>query len=66
MRTLVRDLADSGGLREGVSVEEAADVVWLMNSPEVYVMLTGERRRSPRRYERWLSNALGALLLARS
>ncbi len=64
MRKLVRDLVAAGGLRPGVSVEDTADVVWLMNSPDVYVMLTCERGWSPRRYERWLCEALELLLLA--
>jgi AcrR family transcriptional regulator len=63
MRRLVRDLRDSGGLRSGLSVDQAADVLWAMNSSEVYVLLTGERGWSPRRYENWLTEAWCRLLL---
>lgn len=63
MRKLVRDLRDSGGLRSGLSVDEAADVVWAMNSSEMYVLFTVERGWSPRRYERWLAEAWCRLLL---
>jgi hypothetical protein len=63
MRRLVRDLRDSGGLRSGLSVDQAADVLWAMNSSEMYVLLTGERGWSPRRYENWLTEAWCRLLL---
>jgi len=36
MRALVRDLRDAGGLRPGLSVEEAADVIWALNSSEFF------------------------------
>ena len=32
-----------GGLRAGLSVDEAADVIWATNSSELYVLLTVER-----------------------
>ena len=63
MRRLVADLRDAGGLRPGLSVDEAADVVWATNSPELFVMLTRERGWSPDRYERWLGDAWTRLLL---
>ncbi len=48
MRRLIEEIRDTGGLRAGVSVDEAADVVWTLNSSEVYLMLTRERGWSPR------------------
>lgn len=63
MRKLVQDLEAAGGLRPGLSVEEAADVVWATNSSEVYVLLTVERGWSPDRYERWLADTWCRLLL---
>ena len=64
MRKLVRDLGGTGRVRKGLSIDEAADVVWVTNSPELYVMLTSERGWSPGRYERWLADAWCRLLLA--
>jgi AcrR family transcriptional regulator len=64
MRALVRDIRDAGGLRAGLSVEEAADIVWTLNSSEVYVLLTVERGWSPRRFERWLADSWCRLLLS--
>jgi AcrR family transcriptional regulator len=63
MRKLARDLRDAGGFRTGLSIDEAADIVWVTNSSEVYVMLTTERGWSPDRYERWLADAWCRLLL---
>ena len=63
MRRLIRDIRDVGGLRAGLSVNEAADVVWALNSSELYLLLTVERGWSPRRFERWLADSWCRLLL---
>jgi AcrR family transcriptional regulator len=63
MRRLAQELEDAGGLRAGVSVAEAADVIWATNSSELYVLLTVERGWSPERYERWLAETWCRLLL---
>jgi AcrR family transcriptional regulator len=54
MRKLVADLEAAGGLRSGLSPEDAADTVWATNSPEVYVLMVEERGWSPDAYEAWL------------
>jgi AcrR family transcriptional regulator len=64
MRRLVKDLKTTGRLRKALSVSDAADVVWVTNSAEVYVMLTVERGWSPLRYERWLVDSWCRLLLS--
>ena len=63
MRALARDLEAAGGLRAGVSVDEAADVIWATNGSELYLLLTGDRGWSPDRYEHWLAAAWCRLLL---
>jgi AcrR family transcriptional regulator len=63
MRRLIRDIRKTGGLREDLSVNQAADVVWVMNSSEMYILLTQERGWSPARFERWLADAWCRLLL---
>lgn len=63
MRNLARDLRDAGGLRPGLSIDEAADVIWATNSSEFYVLLTVERGWSPHRFERWLADTWCRLLL---
>ncbi|CAA9246561.1 MAG: hypothetical protein AVDCRST_MAG10-1992 [uncultured Acidimicrobiales bacterium] len=63
MRNLAQNLEAAGGLRPGLSIDEAADVIWATNSSELYVLLTVERAWSPDRYERWLSDTWCRLLL---
>ena len=40
-----------------------ADVLWSMNSPELYPLLVGQRGWDPDRYQRWLADAWQRLLL---
>ena len=56
-------VAELGARREGVSLDDAADTVWATNSPELYLLLTGERGWAPERYERWLVDTWSRLLL---
>lgn len=63
MRKLAQDLHDAGGLRPGLSIDEAADTIWATNSSELYVLLTVERGWPPDRYERWLADTWRRLLL---
>ncbi len=63
MRQLVRDLDHADGLRPDLSIDDAADTVWAMNSPELFVMLTEERGWTPNHYERWLAESWCRLLL---
>ena len=63
MRSLVQDLKSTGRLRRDLSVDHAADVMWVTNSAELYVLLTADRGWSPQRYERWLVDSWCRLLL---
>ncbi len=63
MRLLVKDIQNTGRLRPGLSVNEAADVVWALNSSEFYVLLTVDRGWSSHRFESWLADAWARLLL---
>ncbi len=63
MRMFAADLAAAGHLRDGVSVNEACDVLWTYNSAELYRLLVIERRWSAKRYGRWVAQALIAALL---
>ena len=54
MRHLVDDLRSAGGVRDDLTVDVAADTIWITNSPEVYLMLTVERGWSADAYEQWL------------
>lgn len=55
-----RHLVDTGGLREGLSVEEVRDVVWTCISVEVYDLLVLQRGWSRADYATWLARTLAA------
>jgi hypothetical protein len=56
-------LTDRGALRDGISEEEARDVLWTLNSPELYELLVLDRGWTPTQYGRWIAHALTAALL---
>ena len=57
MRLLVENLATTGRLREGLSLDVAADIVWSMNSPEFYLLLVKQRGWSLEAFQSWLEDA---------
>jgi AcrR family transcriptional regulator len=63
MRLLARHLAEIGGVRSGIAVEVAADVIWALNSSEFFLLLVGERSWDPAFFEQWLADAWKRLLL---
>jgi len=63
MRKLVRDVRSAKKARYATSTSEAADTVWVLNSAELYVMLTVERGWTPQQYERWLARSLRQVVL---
>lgn len=63
MTMFATDLHAEGHLRNGVSRVEARDVLWTYNSAELYRLLVIERGWSPKRYGRWIADALIAALL---
>jgi AcrR family transcriptional regulator len=63
MRTVVSWLAAHGSLRNRMSEEEAAAIVWTLTSPEVHLMLRDTWGWSPQRYEQWLRETLTSSLL---
>lgn len=63
MRHLVRDIQDSSGLRDDLSIDEAADVLWALNSSEVFLLFTAERGWSTKQLEHWLADTWRRVLL---
>jgi AcrR family transcriptional regulator len=61
---IVAALAARGTLDPSLEPSEAADVVYLLGSPDVHRILTVERRWTPQQYETWLARTLGRTLLA--
>lgn len=56
-------LAGRRALRPGISKRHARDVLWTLNSPELYELLVLERGWSNRQYARWVASQLTAALL---
>jgi len=57
---LLRALWD---LRPGLGVERAADILWTLNHPDVWLLLVGERGWTPGQWERWLAATASQQLL---
>jgi len=62
MRLLVADLRSTGELRPELSDDDAADLVWSLNSPEWFGLVTG-RGRTPEQYAALLADVLLRTLL---
>jgi len=60
---VARHVADRFGLREGLGVEEAADVLWTLTSPDVTHRLVRRRGWPLDRFERWLGEVMADALL---
>jgi AcrR family transcriptional regulator len=62
-RRLAEVLADKGGLRPELSVEKAADIIFTLLSPEVFVLLTNDRGWTPEEWRQWVNANLSDTLL---
>jgi AcrR family transcriptional regulator len=56
-------LARGGHLRYDVTVEAAAEVMWVYTAPELFELLVGKRGWTPRRFGAFVADALLAALL---
>lgn len=63
MRLLAAELAATGGLRQGLSVDDAADIIWATNSSEFFLLLVHDRRWDADRFEQWLARTWREILL---
>jgi AcrR family transcriptional regulator len=62
-RAIVEVLHARKALRRGLSVARAADVLWTLNHPDLWLLLVGERGWTPREWERWFVETVRAQLL---
>ena len=65
MRLLAAELAATGGLRQDLSVDDAADIIWATNSSEFFLLLVRDRGWDADRFEQWLARTWKELLLKR-
>ena len=57
-------LAQLGGLRTRLTVEDAGRTIWVLASPETRHLLVTHGGYTPERYSTWLADTLAAALLA--
>lgn len=62
-RELLRIVAGPTGLREGLDLETAADILYAIGSPETYRLLVVDRGWTDSRFERWYGETAERLLL---
>jgi AcrR family transcriptional regulator len=53
---VVKALHRRKALKPGLTIERAADILWTLNHPRVYLLLLEERGWSADDYERWLAD----------
>ena len=62
-RAIVEALHAGKALRRGLTVAKAADILWTLNHPDLWLLLVGERGWTPREWERWFAETVRAQLL---
>jgi AcrR family transcriptional regulator len=62
-RGIVTALHARKALRPGLGVARAADVLWTLNHPDLWLLLVGERGWSPAEWERWFADVARSQLL---
>lgn len=65
MRKIVGWIADRGPLRDGLSLNHAAQVVWTLTSPEVHLLMRDTGGWSQEAYRGWLEQAVADGILPR-
>lgn len=60
---VARHVADRFGLVPGLTVDEAADILWALTAPETMIRLVHQRGWAWERYESWLADAMADGLL---
>jgi hypothetical protein len=63
MRHNAQRLAAAGGIRDGISIDEATDVMWAATSQEMYELLVIRRHWSVERFGTFVSDTIAAALL---
>jgi AcrR family transcriptional regulator len=62
-RAIVEDIAAQNALVPGLTVNRATDILWTLNHPTVWLLLSRERGWTAEEYEQWFGDAACALLL---
>ena len=62
-RVIINALHAKGGLRPDLSLDEATDILWTVNHPDVWLLLVGERGWTADRFESWFAGTVCQQLL---
>ena len=54
---------EHGGLRPGLDVDRATDILTTLNHPDVWLLLVGDRGWSPEEFEAWFTETVCDQLL---
>jgi AcrR family transcriptional regulator len=65
-RAIVKALHAERALRPGLGVARAADILWTLNHPDLWLLLVGERGWTPAEWERWFADTIRSQLLVRA
>ena len=63
MRTFAADLRSTGQMRDDLTDDQIADIIWSMNAAEYWDLLVRERAWTPDQFTEWLIDAWTRLLL---
>lgn len=63
-RQVMHEVVEKGRLRSGVTFEEAADVMFVLLSPQTYQQFVSDRKWVPARWAEWLAETLVAALFS--
>jgi AcrR family transcriptional regulator len=63
MNMVAKSVATNGPLREGLTRAKAAELIWSMTSPELYLLTTRDLKWTDEQYSQWLMDTLIRLLL---
>lgn len=55
-RAIVATIAAKNALRPDLDVTRAADILWTLNHPDLWLLLVGERGWTPEAYEQWFGD----------
>jgi AcrR family transcriptional regulator len=63
MRAFAAELRGTGELRDDLTDQQVADIIWSMNAAEYWVLLVRERGWTPDQFAEWLTDAWTRVLL---
>jgi AcrR family transcriptional regulator len=64
-RVIVESLDEKGALKPGLDVDQATDILWTINHPNLWHLLVGERGWTPEQHEEWTGDLACSQLLGR-